>query len=169
MMLRETLAFGTVLAAARQRPGVDERRCRLLLDFLCTASTVRACLQRELAAAGLSEVKLRALVALFALDPTPVTPGDLAAHAGTTRSAITGIVHELQQRGIVRRSRDPHDRRGWRIALTSAGRDTADAALNGFLATLARIARPLPAAGRHALPEFCRQLEAGCQRLPSVD
>lgn len=165
MTLRDTLAFRTLMAAARQRPGVDEQRCGLVLEFLCAAATVRGALQHELAGLGLSDVKLRALIALFALDPAPVAPGDLAAHAGTTRPAITGVIHELEERGFVHRSRDPLDRRGWRIALTDTGRDVADAALTRFLASLTRLARQLPAAGRQALPDFCRQLEAGCQQL----
>jgi DNA-binding MarR family transcriptional regulator len=168
MTLRDTLAFRTVLAAAHQRPGADERRCEVVLEFLSAAITVRAALQREFAAIGLSEAKVRALIALFALDPAPLTAGDLAAHAGTTRSGITGIVDELQARGIVRRRRDPHDRRGWVIALTATGREIADVALNRLLTSLGRVARQLPAAGAAALPAYCRRLEAGCTQLPSV-
>ena len=37
--------------------------------------------------------------------------GELAKEAGLTTGAVTGVIDRLEQRGFVRRVRDPHDRR----------------------------------------------------------
>ena len=41
----------------------------------------------------------------------PMSAGNLARYCGLTTGAITGIVDRLERAGLVRRMRDPHDRR----------------------------------------------------------
>src|SRR4051794_9372852 len=41
----------------------------------------------------------------------PITAGDLAERVGLTTGAITGVIDRLEQAGLVRRVRDPNDRR----------------------------------------------------------
>lgn len=41
----------------------------------------------------------------------PITAGDLAERTGLTTGAITGVVDRLERAELVRRVRDPHDRR----------------------------------------------------------
>ena len=45
----------------------------------------------------------------------PITAGQLAERTGLTTGAITGVIDRLERAELVRRVRDPHDRR--RIAL----------------------------------------------------
>lgn len=39
---------------------------------------------------------------------------------------LTGVIDRMEERGLVRRERDAHDRRIWRIWLTDAGRQLED-------------------------------------------
>src|SRR5829696_7595989 len=41
----------------------------------------------------------------------PITAGDLADRTGLTTGAITGVIDRLERAKLVRRARDPHDRR----------------------------------------------------------
>jgi DNA-binding MarR family transcriptional regulator len=41
----------------------------------------------------------------------PITAGDLAERTGLTTGAITGVIDRLERADLVRRVRDPHDRR----------------------------------------------------------
>jgi DNA-binding MarR family transcriptional regulator len=41
----------------------------------------------------------------------PITAGELAERTGLTTGAITGVVDRLERVDLVRRARDPHDRR----------------------------------------------------------
>lgn len=167
-MQRDTLAFRTVLAAARQRNGLDEARCHLVLEFLSTAAAANAALHRQLADLGLSELKFAVLVVLFALDPAPATPADLAIHTSVTRSAITDALDGLEARDLLVRQRDTHDRRLIYVQLTDAGRASADAALTRFLQAAGQLARYVPPANQNALLHACAQLHEGAARLSAA-
>jgi DNA-binding MarR family transcriptional regulator len=41
----------------------------------------------------------------------PITAGRIAQRSGLSTGAVTGVIDRLEQRGFVRRARDPHDRR----------------------------------------------------------
>ena len=41
----------------------------------------------------------------------PITAGRIAQLSGLSTGAVTGVIDRLEQRGFVRRVRDPHDRR----------------------------------------------------------
>src|SRR5262245_16597777 len=45
------------------------------------------------------------------LQSGPITAGDLAERTGLTTGAITGVIDRLERAKLVRRARDPHDRR----------------------------------------------------------
>jgi DNA-binding MarR family transcriptional regulator len=49
-----------------------------------------------------------------------VTAGELAADAGLTSGAITGVIDRLEGAGFARRERDPADRRRVTVAVTPA-------------------------------------------------
>src|SRR5438309_12003051 len=41
----------------------------------------------------------------------PLTAGEIAAHTGLTTPSVTSLIDRLENKGMVRRVRDPHDRR----------------------------------------------------------
>ncbi len=131
----------TLLAVARQRPGFDEKRCRLALDCLVTGQAVRGALQTCLHQSGLSELRFAVLVILFALEPNATTAADLASHAGVTRSSITEALDGLQAHNFIRRQRDSVDRRAIYVRLTKAGRALAEEALLAYLHTATQVTR----------------------------
>ena len=158
MMAVETLALRTLLTVARQRDGLDESRCRVVLEFLDAAGSVDEVLQRKLTELGLTEHKFSILVALFALDPAAATPADLSLHTDVTRSAMTALLDALEARGLVARRRDTHDRRVVYVGLTEAGRDAANAALMHYLRTADKLAQGVPPADQAALRQSCALL-----------
>ena len=58
----------------------------------------------------------------------PITAGELARHLGLTAGAVTGLIDRLEQRGWVRRARDPSDRRKVIVELAPQPALDADAA-----------------------------------------
>ncbi|MQY26222.1 MarR family winged helix-turn-helix transcriptional regulator [Nocardia aurantia] len=69
--------------------------------------------------------------------------GEVAARLGCDKTNVTGMVDRMQQRGLLDRAADPHDRRVTRIRLTPAGDDlrgrirhSLDDAITGRLAAL---------------------------------
>ena len=71
------------------------------------------------------------LVPLFA--GGPLRPGEIAARARLSKQAMTGLVRQCEDAGLVARERDPADGRAYRISLTDRGRAlqaVAEAALD---------------------------------------
>lgn len=52
----------------------------------------------------------------------PRRMGELARMMMTVPSAVTAAADRLEEMGLVRRARDPQDRRAWLLRLTEAGR-----------------------------------------------
>src|SRR3954454_12712283 len=53
--------------------------------------------------------------------PYRLSPGVLARYVGLSAAAMTNRLNHLEERGLVRRSQDPSDRRGVVVELTDAG------------------------------------------------
>ena len=136
----DCLAVRTLLTVARQRKGLDPTCCQVVFEHLDAALAVRAALHRTLAEYRLTELQFDVLVALFALDPEPVTPADLADYTAVSRAAITDALVRLESLQLTSRTRDSADRRVYHVHLTDKGRTTVDEALNRYLSTVARVA-----------------------------
>ena len=56
---------------------------------------------------GATEEKTLSLLGQFG----PLTAGEIATHTGLTTPSVTGLLDRLESKDMVRRVRDPHDRR----------------------------------------------------------
>ena len=85
-------------------------------------------LQRALIAAELPVLKAHGLsmwgyIVLSALDSEPIrTQAALAEYIGADKSRIIGVLDELEDNGLLDRTRDPADRRARLLAITDDGR-----------------------------------------------
>lgn len=66
----------------------------------------------------------------------PITAGELGERVGLTTGAITGVIDRLEQVGLVRRARDPSDRR--RVVLELLSNPEHEQALGQLYAPLGR-------------------------------
>lgn len=83
---------------------------------------------------GLSSSRLSALsVVVFA---GPLTLGELARAEQVSSPTITGLVAGLEGAGLVKRERDPDDRRIYRVRATAAGRRLLSSARQRRVANL---------------------------------
>lgn len=89
----------------------------------------------------------------------PLTPSELAAREGIQRPTVTRIVSLLEERGLVHRTRDPHDRRSSLVALSPAGRELLARGRTRKNAYLARRLRELDAEDRATLDRAAGILE----------
>jgi DNA-binding MarR family transcriptional regulator len=85
---------------------------------------------------------------------------DLALEAGITASTATRILDALERRGIIVRTRSPHDRRAVTVTLTDFGRD-ALGHQDGWLRSRQRaFYAALPAVERELAPDLLLRLAA---------
>lgn len=157
----ESLAGRTLVAVARRRKGLDASRCEVVLEHLDTALALQLALHRVLAERGLSDLQFGVLVALFALDPEPAAPADLAEHTAVSRAAITDALVRLEAQRLITRVRDAEDRRVYHVHLTDAGRTTADEALMLYLKAAGEAARHVGPLKQQELLAAYRSLQQG--------
>lgn len=145
----------------------DPEGCVAILSLVATGRVVRSHLQNVLGELGLSEIKFFTLVALYALDPDPSTPAELALQSQVSRAAMSDTLEALHESGWVDRERSATDRRITHIQLTARGRLLVESAVRPFLAAVARCVATLSPPERRALTRTCSHL---CDHfsLPSV-
>jgi DNA-binding MarR family transcriptional regulator len=90
--------------------------------------------------------------------PYELSPGQLVALTLVTSGTMTNRVDRLAARGLVSRGPDPHDRRGVKVRLTTAGRTVVDAALADLLDRERTLLNQLPASERDQLATLLRRL-----------
>lgn len=158
MFQRGGLVHHTLLSMARQRPGVDERRCGAMLEFLAAAESVHRRIWPSIPPCHSEEAQFLILVVLFSLHPTPCTPGILAEYAGCSRTAVTRSLGLLERRGWIERTHGAADRRFVQVRLTAQGRTASDRQLWRFLCELSEAADTLPPGQALRLGRFCSAL-----------
>jgi DNA-binding MarR family transcriptional regulator len=163
----ECLAGRTLVSVARQRKGLDAGRCQLVFEHLDTAQVLQHTLHRALAEYKLSELQFAVLVALFAIDPAPATPADLADYTAVSRAAITDALVRVEELALILRTRDQADRRVCRVQLTDAGRTTVDRALVEYLKAAGESARLIDAPAQRELLTAYRRLQQGAEHRPA--
>jgi DNA-binding MarR family transcriptional regulator len=84
----------------------------------------------------------------------PRSMGALAASLGLRLSTMTGVVDQLEARGLIRRFDHPSDRRAFEVRLTPKGEALYRSAHEAFLTHLSPLVRRRSAAERRALVGF---------------
>ncbi|MBT2213242.1 MULTISPECIES: MarR family winged helix-turn-helix transcriptional regulator [Actinomadura] len=106
---------------------------------------------------------------LAALDDSgPVSQRDLGARLRVDPSDLVEVAKRLEGAGLVRRDRDPADRRRYAVALTAAGRAELDAVTARAAGLDAALLAPLDAGDRAALERIVRVLLAHHDPPPAV-
>jgi DNA-binding MarR family transcriptional regulator len=86
---------------------------------------------------GLSHVAVSALSSISRA--VAVRPGDLARMEGIAAPGMTRLVADLEQRGLLERTADTHDRRSTLLSLTAAGERELQEARTSRSAWVARL------------------------------
>jgi len=92
------------------------------------------------------------------LSPTHLFKGLMQSSAG-----ITGRLDRLEDRGLARRSRHPHDRRGILVELTEEGRQVLDEAIRANTKAERELVAGLAPSELAALAELLKKMLAGLE------
>lgn len=139
-------------------PG-DPLAHRALESLLRAEASVRRRLSADLEREGLSASGFSVLVVLT------TAGGELELRAlrrrlQTSKANATEIVTTLEQRGLVRRSRIPHDRRAAIVALTERGGELVGRLFPEHTQRVQRAFAVLDEGEKRFLAEVCRKLAA---------
>src|SRR6266852_5580832 len=82
------------------------------------------------------------------------TMGELAANLDVRLSTMTGVIDQLEEKGLVERVDHPDDRRSLRVELTAKGRKRYQGAHDAFLSHLEPLFGGLTPAARQDILDF---------------
>lgn len=94
-------------------------------------------------------------------EPYTLSPRQLSATLMLTTGGMTGRLDRLEKAGLLRRSPDPHDRRGLKVTLTEKGLDVIDRAVGAGLAVQTEALSRLDDEQAGQLADLLRELLAG--------
>ncbi|AMW10519.1 MarR family transcriptional regulator [Streptomyces qaidamensis] len=97
-------------------------------------------------------------------EPFTLSPRQLSATLMLTTGGMTGRLDKLERAGLLRRSPDPHDRRGLQVTLTDEGLALVDEAVGAGLAVQTEALSALGAERAGQLAGLLRDLLAGTDR-----
>ncbi|WP_030858062.1 MarR family winged helix-turn-helix transcriptional regulator [Streptomyces sp. NRRL S-37] len=120
---------------ARVRPDLDTAGMEVFGRVFRLARAMGDRMEKEYARYGISRGEFDVLATLRRSgEPYTLSPRRLSATLMLTTGGMTGRLDKLERAGLLRRSPDPHDRRGLRVTLTEAGLRLIDAAVGAGLA-----------------------------------
>jgi DNA-binding MarR family transcriptional regulator len=122
----------------------------LMFSLINAGRAVEEHLEKALAAVGLSLAKFGALTHLVEAGE-PISLGECAKRMTCVRSNITQLMDRLEADGLVRRVKDPQDRRTVRAAVTQLGRDRQSAGAKEVARVQAELLETLVGMNRGAL------------------
>ena len=146
-----------VAAWRRERPDLDVSPLEILSRVTRLAKHLDIARKAAFSEVGLETWEFDVLAALRrAGAPYALSPGQLGSQTLVTSGTITNRVDRLEQRGLVKRERDPNDRRGVKVVLTDEGRHLVDLALTDLLDRERQLITDLTAGDQQSLAHMLR-------------
>ena len=137
----------------------EVRALNTYIKLMRCAASVQGRLERRLMGFGLTDNQFGVLEALLHLGP--VAQHELGRALFTSRANITTVVDNLERRQLVRRARDPADRRYVTVHLTPEGRRLIEDVFPGQVAAIVEAFSALGADEQAELGRLCKALGLG--------
>ncbi|MFF9085483.1 MarR family winged helix-turn-helix transcriptional regulator [Streptomyces sp. NPDC014991] len=120
---------------ARVRPDLDTRAMEVFGRIFRLSRAMGDRMERAYKPYGISRGEFDVLATLRRSgEPYTLSPRQLSSTLMLTTGGMTGRLDKLEQAGLLRRSPDPHDRRGLQVTLTDEGLRLIDEAVGAGLA-----------------------------------
>ncbi|MFJ4831781.1 MarR family winged helix-turn-helix transcriptional regulator [Streptomyces sp. NPDC088747] len=147
---------------ASVRPDLDTAAMEVFGRIYRLSRAVGDRTEKAYAPFGISRGEFDVLATLRRADaPYTLSPRQLSATLMMTTGGMTGRLDKLERAGLLRRSPDPHDRRGLQVTLTDEGLRLIDRAVGAGLAVQTEALSSLDDEQAGQLADLLRQLLAG--------
>ncbi|MFE6621594.1 MarR family winged helix-turn-helix transcriptional regulator [Streptomyces sp. NPDC008086] len=147
---------------AAVRPDLDTKAMEVFGRIFRLSRTMGDRMEKAYAPYGISRGEFDVLATLRRSgEPHTLSPRQLSATLMLTTGGMTGRLDKLERAGLLRRSPDPHDRRGLQVTLTEKGLRLIDEAVGAGLATQTEALSTLDAEQADRLADLLRELLAG--------
>ncbi|MGW5235648.1 MarR family winged helix-turn-helix transcriptional regulator [Streptomyces nodosus] len=147
---------------AAERPDLDTAAMEIFGRISRITRTMGDRMEKAYARFGISRGEFDVLATLRRSgEPYALSPRRLSATLMITTGGMTGRLDRLERAGLLRRSPDPHDRRGLRVTLTDKGFRLVDEALGAGLSLQTEALDALDPQQAGQLADLLRRLLAG--------
>ncbi|MHA5049573.1 MarR family winged helix-turn-helix transcriptional regulator [Streptomyces sp. SD15] len=147
---------------ATVRPDLDTAAMEVFGRIYRLARTMGDRMDKAYAPYGISRGEFDVLATLRRSDaPYTLSPRQLSATLMLTTGGMTGRLDKLERAGLLRRSPDPHDRRGLQVTLTDKGLRLIDEAVAAGLAVQTAALAHLDKKQAGQLADLLRELLVG--------
>ncbi|MGW0826263.1 MarR family winged helix-turn-helix transcriptional regulator [Streptomyces sp. NPDC002845] len=144
------------------RPDLDTTAMEVFGRVSRLSRAVGDRMEKAYARFGISRGEFDVLATLRRSDaPYTLSPRQLSATLMLTTGGMTGRLDKLERAGLLRRSPDPHDRRGLQVTLTDEGLHLTDEAVAAGLAVQTEALSHLTEEQAGQLADLLRRLVAG--------
>ncbi|MDT9699695.1 MarR family transcriptional regulator [Streptomyces sp. P17] len=152
---------------AAVRPDLDTAAMEVFGRISRLARTMGDRMEKAYARFGISRGEFDVLATLRRSgEPYTLSPRQLSATLMLTTGGMTGRLDKLERAGLLRRSPDPHDRRGLQVTLTEPGLSLVDQAVGAGLALQTEALATLDAEQAGQLASLLRELLEGTRENP---
>lgn len=152
---------------AAVRPDLDTRAMEVFGRIHRLSRAMGDRVERVYAPYGISRGEFDVLATLRrAGEPYTLSPRQLSSTLMLTTGGMTGRLDKLERAALLRRSPDPHDRRGLQVTLTDKGLAVIDEAVTAGLATQTQALSTLTPNRSTQLADLLRELLEGTQGSP---
>ncbi|AZQ34797.1 MarR family transcriptional regulator [Streptomyces cyaneochromogenes] len=147
---------------ATVRPDLDTRPMEIFGRIHRLSRTMGDRTEKAYAPHGISRGEFDVLATLRRSgEPYTLSPRQLSATLMLTTGGMTGRLDKLERAGLLRRSPDPHDRRGLHVTLTEKGLALIDEAVGAGVAVQTEALSALTDEQAGQLADLLRELLAG--------
>ncbi|MFD3932751.1 MarR family winged helix-turn-helix transcriptional regulator [Streptomyces sp. NPDC058614] len=147
---------------ASVRPDLDTAAMEVFGRIYRLSRTMGDRMEKAYARFGIARGEFDVLATLRRSDaPYTLSPRQLSATLMLTTGGMTGRLDKLERAGLLRRSPDPHDRRGLQVTLTDEGLRLIDEAVGAGLAVQTEALSALNEEQAGQLADLLRELLAG--------
>lgn len=151
---------------AAERPDLDTTAMEVFGRVSRLARAMGDRMEKAYAGLGISRGEFDVLATLRRSgEPYTLSPRQLSATLMLTTGGMTGRLDKLEGAGLLRRSPDPHDRRGLRVTLTEQGLALVEEAVGAGLAVQTEaLTAALDAGQAGQLADLLRELLLATER-----
>ncbi|GHH92615.1 MarR family winged helix-turn-helix transcriptional regulator [Streptomyces capillispiralis] len=150
---------------ARVRPDLDTTAMEVFGRVYRLARAMGDRIEKAYAKYGVSRGEFDVLATLRRSgEPYTLSPRQLSATLMLTTGGMTGRLDKLERAGLLRRSPDPHDRRGLQVTLTEEGLRLTDEAVGAGLAVQTEALSALDGERAERLAGLLRELLSATER-----
>ncbi|WP_128428535.1 MarR family winged helix-turn-helix transcriptional regulator [Streptomyces cyaneus] len=147
---------------AAVRPDLDTKAMEVFGRIYRLSRTLGDRTEKAYAPYGISRGEFDVLATLRRSgEPYTLSPRQLSATLMLTTGGMTGRLDKLERAGLLRRSPDPHDRRGLQVTLTEKGLSIIDQAVGAGVAVQTEALSALDDEQADQLADLLRELLAG--------